>query len=348
MTRVAPGETMTGRSLKLAKISVPLVADAVDRPRLTEKIGATAEQPILWISGPAGCGKTTLASAYVRAQKPTCLWYQGGSGDADPASFFHYLRLASQAASPRSRKPLPPALAPEFAAGLPMFARRFFRDLFGRLKPPFLVVFDNVQDGPEGSPFWELLREGLEQIPPGGRVVLASRSGPPPALARFRAGRQLVEIGWTDLRFTRTESDVLVKHLAGGHVEPVIAARMFEATDGWIAIGTASNKLFRALCEAIEYLIHSGFQPTRTTHLVFGADEEVGGRAGARKAWIVSTLAGQEIQVAPNRAEPENVAHFVQDDIDQLTSNKMVCENSTRRASPLLATSRSSRPIREQ
>jgi carboxypeptidase PM20D1 len=36
-----------------------------------------------------------------------------------------------------------------------------------------------------------------------------------------------------------------------------------------------------ALCEAIEYLIRSGFQPTRTTHLVFGHDEEVGGRAGA-------------------------------------------------------------------
>ena len=36
-----------------------------------------------------------------------------------------------------------------------------------------------------------------------------------------------------------------------------------------------------ALCEAIEFLIRSGFQPTRTTHLVFGHDEEVGGRAGA-------------------------------------------------------------------
>ncbi len=36
-----------------------------------------------------------------------------------------------------------------------------------------------------------------------------------------------------------------------------------------------------ALCEAIEFLIGSGFQPTRTTHLVFGHDEEVGGRAGA-------------------------------------------------------------------
>ena len=91
---------MADHSLNLAKITVPMVADTVDRPRLTAMIDAAAGQPILWISGPAGCGKTTLASAYVRARKPTCLWYQVGSGDADPASFFHYLRLASQAASP--------------------------------------------------------------------------------------------------------------------------------------------------------------------------------------------------------------------------------------------------------
>ena len=36
-----------------------------------------------------------------------------------------------------------------------------------------------------------------------------------------------------------------------------------------------------ALCEAVERLLRDGFQPTRTIHLVFGHDEEVGGRAGA-------------------------------------------------------------------
>ncbi len=36
-----------------------------------------------------------------------------------------------------------------------------------------------------------------------------------------------------------------------------------------------------ALCEAVERLLRDGFQPTRTIHLVFGHDEEVGGRDGA-------------------------------------------------------------------
>lgn len=46
--------------------------------------------------------------------------------------------------------------------------------------------------------------------------------------------------------------------------------------------GTLDTKAkLTALCEAIEILAASGFRPQRTTHLVFGHDEEVGGRRGA-------------------------------------------------------------------
>ena len=40
--------------------------------------------------------------------------------------------------------------------------------------------------------------------------------------------------------------------------------------------------------EAVEALLASGFQPRRTVHLIFGADEEVGGLRGARQ--IAATL----------------------------------------------------------
>ena len=46
--------------------------------------------------------------------------------------------------------------------------------------------------------------------------------------------------------------------------------------------GTIDTKSkLTAICEAIEQLARTGFQPTRTTYLVFGHDEEVGGRHGA-------------------------------------------------------------------
>ena len=46
--------------------------------------------------------------------------------------------------------------------------------------------------------------------------------------------------------------------------------------------GTIDTKSkLTGLCEAVEHLVRTGFQPTRTTYLIFGHDEEVGGRHGA-------------------------------------------------------------------
>jgi len=46
--------------------------------------------------------------------------------------------------------------------------------------------------------------------------------------------------------------------------------------------GTLDTKAkLTALCETVEHLLARGFQPERTTHLLFGHDEEVGGRRGA-------------------------------------------------------------------
>jgi carboxypeptidase PM20D1 len=49
--------------------------------------------------------------------------------------------------------------------------------------------------------------------------------------------------------------------------------------------GTLDTKAkLTALCEAVEHQLARGFQPERTTYLLFGHDEEVGGRRGALAA----------------------------------------------------------------
>ena len=93
--------------------------------RLFELLDTGQQQRIVWIAGPPGAGKTTLASSYIAARSIKALWYQLDESDGDIASFFHYLALALKAASPRYRKPLP-SLTPEYLPGLLTFTRRFF------------------------------------------------------------------------------------------------------------------------------------------------------------------------------------------------------------------------------
>lgn len=227
--------SVTNAALNLAKISAPVVADAIERPRLFEVMDETAACPILWLHGPAGSGKTTLVTSYTQTRKLTRLWYRVEPGDADPASLFHFLRLASKRASPRSRKALPPEFEPEFMAGIPAFSRRFFRDLFARLNAPFVVVFDNYQDVARESPFHEILKEGLSEIPRAGRAVVVSRTEPHPAFSRFGADRHLVRMDWRQLRFTEDETLALLQRWARPSIGRAAVQSAMEKTQGWVA-----------------------------------------------------------------------------------------------------------------
>ncbi len=104
----------------------------VVRPRLFRRIDRGRARPVTWVWGPPGAGKTSLVASYLAARKLRVLWYQVDEGDADVATFFYYLGQAA----PRRRRPLP-LLTPEYRQGLAAFTRRYFRELYARLKVPF-------------------------------------------------------------------------------------------------------------------------------------------------------------------------------------------------------------------
>ncbi len=224
----------------LAKISRPASSSIFPRHRLFRLLHRIHAQPITWITGPPGSGKTALVASYLDARKLPCLWYQVDEGDADVATFFYYMGLAAKKAAPRQRKPLP-LLTPEYLPGILTFSRRYFENLFSRLNPfahlessassrrmdtggrfkhkvgkgRFVIVFDNYQEVPEGLPFHEVLREGLSQVPDGINIILISRRDPPDAFVRLRANRLMDIIGWNELKFTLDETKGMIRFL--GH-----------------------------------------------------------------------------------------------------------------------------------
>ena len=222
----------TGTSI--AKITRPRLTGIASRERVFRLLDEGMKKPITWIAAPAGSGKTTLAASWLDTRKLPCLWYQIDEGDGDIASFFYFMGEAAKKAAPRYKNTLP-LLTPEYLQSVPVFTRRYFEELFRRIKTPAVVVFDNYQDAQRGSEFNEMISHALDTIPDGINVIVLSRASPPQQLARFQANSRLHLIGWENVRFTRDESEQLIKvHGHEGQSEDIVAL-LHQKTEGWAA-----------------------------------------------------------------------------------------------------------------
>jgi LuxR family transcriptional regulator, maltose regulon positive regulatory protein len=230
-----------GRDLNIAKISCPVASGVFPRKRLYRQLNESRGYPVIWISGPPGCGKTTLVSSYIETYRIPSLWYQIDEGDADISSLFYYLGLAARKVAPRERTPLP-ILTPEYHKGIATFALRYFEAFYTRLLSSssgsgkdFVVVFDNYQRVPSMSVFHEVMSEGLSIIPQKMKVVIISRREQPPGLARLCATNKMRFITWDDLRFSLHEYRELIKVKKQKIPDSGLLERVYKKADGWAA-----------------------------------------------------------------------------------------------------------------
>lgn len=224
---------MAQSTVQLAKLSRPTLAGTASRARLFSQLDGFRESSVIWVSGPPGSGKTTLVADYLDTFALDYAWYQLDQGDADVATFFYYMSQALEGREPAVTQSLP-IFASEYISDLPAFTRRYFREFFSRLTTPFALVFDNYHEVPAQSRLHEVIRDGLEEIPEGGCVVIIGRSDPPPTFARLRANQQMMVLGWSELRLTQEESDEIVA-IRGLEIPESVRVQLYERTQGWAA-----------------------------------------------------------------------------------------------------------------
>jgi LuxR family transcriptional regulator, maltose regulon positive regulatory protein len=171
----------------------------VARPRLMERLDAGLEGKLTLVSAAAGCGKTTLVSAWVAALQASPLplpvsplplgegpgvravraaWLSLDEGDSDPARFLAYLIAALQTVAPsvgqgalaalHASQPQPPPPEAILTAVL--------NDL-AALPDRLLLVLDDYHavDAPAVDQALALL---LHNLPPQLHLVIATREDP--------------------------------------------------------------------------------------------------------------------------------------------------------------------------
>src|SRR6266699_2112894 len=74
--------------------------NVVSRPRLLERLNEGLHRKLTLIAAPAGFGKTTLVSEWVKGIERPAAWLSLDEGDNDPTLFLTYLVAALQTIAP--------------------------------------------------------------------------------------------------------------------------------------------------------------------------------------------------------------------------------------------------------
>jgi LuxR family maltose regulon positive regulatory protein len=191
----------------ISKLAAPGVLRIVRRARVLSAIDRALRNGICWLAAPAGYGKTTALTDYLRKMRITRpVWYRVDEGDQDIASLFHYLAMALRPG--RATRSLP-AFGVEYADQPQEFARRFCRSWFAALPPRTLIVFDDLHYA-DVPPFRAVLATFMRELPDHLHCACLSREFPADEFAGLRLQGHLTVIDQSLLEFSPREARSLL------------------------------------------------------------------------------------------------------------------------------------------
>src|SRR6266536_718639 len=207
----------------------------VPRPRLAGRLEEGLARGLVLVCAPAGSGKTVLLADWARHGGRPVAWLSLDVGDNDPARFWRHVVAALGRARPGMDELAGPVLGPLEASSPDGLVMALINELAADPREDEVLLVLDDYHLIDSQPVHGSLLFLLEHLPPGLRMVLASRSDPPLPLARLRAGGQLAELRAAELRFTADEAAALLREAIGADLPGTAVAALTARTEGWAA-----------------------------------------------------------------------------------------------------------------
>jgi LuxR family maltose regulon positive regulatory protein len=208
----------------------------VERPHLIQRLNAGLESghQIILVSAPAGFGKTTCISEWVKTLNCwPVTWLSLDATDDDPGRFFTYLLAALQKVDEHLGYDIEGILRAGQLPPVEIITATLVNDLM-KLGKPFILVLDDFQVIQDAY-ILQVLGTLVNNLPEPLRLVIITREDPPLPLARLRARNQLTEIRVGELRFSRPEIDLFLREATGLTFSQMDLDILEERTEGWAA-----------------------------------------------------------------------------------------------------------------
>jgi LuxR family maltose regulon positive regulatory protein len=211
----------------------PVQSIRVARPRLFEQINRGLDKSLILITAPAGYGKTTLVSSWLRETKISSTWLSLDEDDNDPIRFLQYFITALQKIVPTIQLDLLGVRQGKQPNPNISLLNLLINEISGQAAP-FVLVMDDFHTL-HSPPILEMFVHLLDHMPSQMHIILLSRADPALPLSRLRVHSQLIEIRVDQLRFTREEIARFLNEAIGLKLSSDDINALDARTEGWIA-----------------------------------------------------------------------------------------------------------------
>jgi LuxR family maltose regulon positive regulatory protein len=268
------------------------------------------------VSAPAGFGKTTLLSDWIRQTDRPAAWLSLDEGDNDPTRFLAYLIAALQGIDPAFGQAVQAWLQTPELAPLESLLPALVNDI-ASTPCPFIMVLDDYHVI-KVAPIHQVVSFLLDHLPPSERgmhLVVATRVDPPLPIARLRAREQLTELHMADLRFNPGEALAFLNKVMGLALTTQQTGALERRTEGWVT-GLQLAALSLRGCDDVPAFIE-GFTGSHRYILDYLGGEVLQQQSGSVRSFLLQTaildrltaplcdavVAGMHLDAGPNSSQ---------------------------------------------
>lgn len=225
---------MADRPILQSKIQIPVPTRYQgERPRVSELLEQEIpSHKLTLVSAPAGYGKTSALADWARSTRVSVAWFTASGDEAGTVSVLRHLLAAWETRETEMRDSPLDVLLGSRTPDIEQSMALFLNTAANRQAPIVFVIDDyhRLQETAFDATFESL----IEHAPAPLHWVIAGRTQPKLAIARYRARGDLSEIGAEALSFDLDETEAFLRrfglNLAAGETE-----KLQQATEGWAA-----------------------------------------------------------------------------------------------------------------
>jgi LuxR family maltose regulon positive regulatory protein len=235
-------------------------------------------------------------------------WLSLDAGDNDPARFWRYALAALDLARQGLAGPVRPLLGPPPPRSFEGLVTALINELAAQPGADEIALVLDDYHLIDSEVVHASVGFLLEHLPPGLRLVLASRADPPLLLPRLRARGQLAELRVADLRFTPEEADTLLREVAGPDLPGGAADMLAARTEGWAAGLQLAGLSLRGQADAAGFV--AAFTGSHRFVLDYLTDEVLARQSAPVREFLLETsvldrLSGELCDAVTSRSDSQ-------------------------------------------